>query len=384
MAHIFKYKMGSEFGVITLTHKEMFYIQSLTSVKKSKNPVSLIKSILLVILFRKKIIKLIETLKTNYLVGVHWGWYFNNIKSPDWVDFHLAEESTCTFTNDVKRINLNSSKFIPKSISSKPKQEKFWDILCVAKSSKVKKLDEFLLSIRKIYDRGYSYKVLLLIASNLKEPDNLFYNDIFNDYNKLFSPSEKELFTIIKTHPKTGFQGLSYTTLGHFYRQSKVFALFSELEGVAKVIKEAQFSGLPIVLYSKFKGGGQDYVNKNNSITFDSYENAYLSLINAVENYTSFNIDLKSISNELDESININKLKNGIKNIYKDLNLKWETDLINTDFLNRRLPAHFYEPFTIPWAKDEEFRYKSTDILSIKMLKNFIHHVSNYQYYKQN
>jgi len=57
---------------------------------------------------------------------------------------------------------------------------------------------------------------------------------------------------------------------------------------------------------------------------------------------------------------------------YASKGLKFDEELINTDNLNRRLPAHFYDPISVPWASNSKFRFITTDITNVLMLRSFL------------
>ncbi|MEP3277385.1 MAG: glycosyltransferase [Stappiaceae bacterium] len=249
--------------------------------------------------------------------------------------------------------------------------EKYWDIICVSKSVRYKKLNLFLNTVRKIYDTGNKYRILLIVASNKNENTERFYTNIHDDYQKMFNNDEREYFSIIRTHPETGFQGFSYELISHFYNQSKVFTLFSAKEGQSKAIKEAQLCGLPVVVYKDLVGGGRAYLTDNvNALFFDAYESAHTTLIEAVENCHNFKINYDQIHQEIGEEPSLGKLKDRLVTLYAQNNQKFDGELINTDCLNRRLPAHYFDA-SVTWASTPEYRFKTTDIVDFGMLENF-------------
>lgn len=119
------------------------------------------------------------------------------------------------------------------------------------------------------------------------------------------------------------------------------------------------------------EGGSRDYLNSSNSILFDDYANAHISLIKAVENYQSFSIDANEIRKDLGEKHSIDKLHDYFGEIYSLKGMVYDRQLINTDNLNRRLPAHYYNK-DIVWANGSGYRFKTTDITSKSMFDNFL------------
>ena len=372
MAHIFKYPENGCKGIIVLTHKEFRNLECPERIKNREmlNFFSLFNKLK----ERKKIKDVFKSSLSNvrdkYFIGVHWGFFYDNVKTPDWVDFHLCAKGTAKFLGSPYIIPLNSANFTPKIMEEGKQEDKYWDIICVARNSKNKNYEILMKEIRKLYDKGYFYKILFLIATNGNESKKKYYVDIFKDYNNLFDSKEKEIFTIIKTHPDTGFQGLSYTVLSWFYKKSKVFTLFSQKEGQSKVIKEAQLCGLPVVVKSDLIGGGRDYLDKSNSVLFDNFENAHMALISAVENHRDFSINTNALLNEIGETKSIERLKEYFKDLYSKNGMDFDGELINLDNLNVRLPAHYFSS-DISWASDEKYKFTTTDIMNSTMLKKF-------------
>ena len=223
---------------------------------------------------------------------------------------------------------------------------------------------QFLKSIKTIYKQGYKFRVLLIIASDISENDKVFDNGLLEYFNATFSIEEKTFVTVLKTDPKIGSKGLPLETIAHFYNQSKIFTIFSQEEGESRVIKEAQLCGLPVVVKSDIRGGGADYLNHKNSLTFNDYDCAADVLIQAVKEFDKFELDLKELREEIGEVNNIEKLKDYFSNIFARNDLQFDGDLINTDNLNWRLPAQFSDD-TTPWARGEKYRFKTSDVLTI-------------------
>ena len=373
MAHIFKYPSKSSKGIIIFTHKELnlFKVKFKLDRNILYNPIYFIKKNISDLILKNKFKQLIVKIKENYFIGVHWGWHSQNIETPWWVDFHMTSPNTVTFKGNPFQIPLSSAHFTPSVMKKRADINKYWDIICVAKSHKNKNYSKLLQSIRKIYDFKKNYKILFVIASNKDEEKNYFYENIFDYYYNNFSSRERELFTVIKTHPDTGFQGFSYTFLSYLYNSSKVFTLFSEIEGSSKVIKEALLCGLLIVVKKNLKGGGTDYLSKKNTFFFDKYENAHLSLVDAVSHYDDYKFEDDMLKKNICEKNSIAELKKYFKKIYQNKKMNFDGNLINVDNLNRRLPAHYYDVSTVPWASETKFRYQTTDISNKKMFLKF-------------
>lgn len=363
MAHIFKYPEGGNKGILVLTHKELKWLQFNFRKKEIFNPYLLISK-----KFQSRKVKTyINHIKEKYFIGIHWGHFHENVVTPDWVSFHMSALGTCTFVGDPIVIPLSSANFTPRIMAPK-RIDKYWDIITVAKNIKVKRFDILINEIRKIFDLGYKYRVLFVIASNKVEHQDKFYSNILDDYFELFSDEERERFTIIKTHPNMGFQGFSYTFLAHLYNQSKIFTIFSQQEGECRVIKEAQMCGLPIVVKSDMIGGGRDYLNSNNSVLFNEYSEAHHALIEAVETVEKFEVDFEQLKEVLGEKASIESLKKYFSDLYKSNDQEFDGSLVNLDNLNRRLPSHYFDA-SIVWANHPKYRFSTTDVVTLDMFR---------------
>ena len=375
MAHIFKYPENNNKGIIIFTHKEMNYFKNYIFLKGTilksiiKIPLHLIERVY----FKKKL----KRLKKKYFIGVHWGWKTNNEKIPLWVDFCMSSKGNCSFDRDVFFIPQASRNYVPKIMKPDLKVKKNWDIIFVGKNKKLKKIQEFLQEVRKIYDIGYKYKILIIVSSNKREHSRGFNKHMLNYYFENFSSKERENITVLKLDYEIGYMGMAYTPLSYLYQSSKVFSIFSPYEGGCKVIHEALLCGLPVVVYNKLKGGGRDYLNKNNSVQFSNYDVAHKSLIEAVENYKKYIPNVKKLRLELGEEESLKNFKKHISELYRKKNSKFDGNLINTDSLCNRLPAHFSSKDDLFWINSKKLRHNTADIDNIISFKKLFAHLLN-------
>lgn len=366
--HIAKNSSNESKGILVITHKELSYLSVNIQVRK-KNILRILFYPLF--LFQRALYKrLMMKLSEKYVIGVHWGWKSDVTTSPDWVSFHMAAPGTANILDGKFQVPLNSANFTPKVMKNKH-YAKIWDLISVSKSAKGKNIDRLFTSIREIYDLGLNIKVVLVVASNLKEPSNRHYTDILFDYNRIFSEAERENFVLIKTDPKTGFKGLSTDFLADLMNLSKIFTLFSQVEGESRAIKEAQLCGLPVVVKSDLMGGGRDYLNEANSMLFDDYSDASKVIVNAINNHDKFHVSQDEMDSQLSEEENIDKLTDYFKSLYEKLELDYAGGLVNTDSLARRLPAHF-NGNDIYWARGKEYQFKTTDIIGPRTFYGFL------------
>jgi glycosyltransferase involved in cell wall biosynthesis len=281
----------------------------------------------------------------------------------------MGAESTVKFTGEQPfRIPFNSRAFLSKGLYPDPSIKKHWDIINVSRNAHVKRLDVFLMAIRKLYDLGYNYKVLLVVPSTTIESPSTHHIDIVEKYDMMFNKVEKNNFTLLRLSRDLGFLGISPSTIEYFYKSSKIFNLLSSAEGESRVIHEALLCGLPIVCYSGLLGGGRDYLNSENSIQFDDYNKVHESFIEGIENYSKYNVDADHLANQLREDKTLKQLKTYFSELYNN----FDGELINTDELCLRLPGHYLD---VPWNIGRE-NSKTADIRSIEQLKLFVGELS--------
>jgi len=348
MAHIFKHPSTSNKGIIIFTHKEIkffskgfkktrfgFFNSIVDRIYKNKDYKKYFKS---------KLTKLSE----NYFLGIHYGWEHSNETAYPLIDFYMAGEGTVTFAknHDVFSIPLCSRNFMSKNFQPAD-NKKFWDIVCVSRAANFKNLDKLLHAVKKIYESGQNYKVLLIVPPSHSEKN--VYVNLMADYMSMFDTKEKQLFTIIKLSKEMSFLGMPQDSLIHFYQSSKVFTLFSRLEGESRVISEALLCGLKVVAFKGLRGGGLDYLNQGNSFLFDSYETAETTLISAVKDFDQGNrAKLTDNQEELKEVNSLHKIKSAFKKLYKEHDLEFDEVLTNTNRLDLRLPGHYHD---VSWSR---------------------------------
>jgi len=367
MAHIFKHPTKTEKGIVVFTHKEMNWffphkrkrlLKSLFGENKGKKIVELIGSFV----FSNKIKQSFHEIKKDYFVGVHYGWDISRSGLFQDCDFIMAQKSNLPESNNFFKIPLSARSFTP-SFFKKQEIEKKWDIICISRSTNFKNLDIFLKSIRKIFDKGFKYKILLINPASKSANRFTSYKNLMIDYMNMFSEKERQDFTIMQL--KEGM-ALSQQSMPFFYNASKVFGLFSKLEGDNRTTAEALMCGLTLVVFRNLKGGAADYLDEENSVFFDSFEDIDEALIEAVENYQKLNKYSENLREFLSEEYSIKKLSVYFEQLYNRNGQEFDGSLINTDRLSLRLPAHLS---TVEW---NEKHHITTDISSRKQLQKFL------------
>lgn len=372
MAHIFKLPKDGNKGILVFTHKEMRYFFRPTKPLSKKRPSTYVPFVINSVYnqYRKAphFTKEINELRKNYFIGVHFGWHHTEFPELEFADFLMAGKGTIDFTppSHIVEIPLNSRNFISSRFDDLNYNKKFWDIICVARAARFKNLDLLLKSVKKLNQtEGKFHKVLLIIPPNANENPKTFYTNIVEDYYNWFEETERNQITIMKLSKDLSLLGMPQDSLIHFYNASKVFTLFSEKEGESRVIAEALLCGLPVVVKSDLEGGGRDFLNKKNAVYFDTFETAHIAFKEAIDKHDTLKDGTTTLKESLRDDYTIPILKDYFKTLYQKHQMTFDGELLNLDYLDRRLPAHTH---SVPWAIN---RFTTADITSFEQFDIF-------------
>ncbi|WP_425395011.1 glycosyltransferase [Aeoliella sp.] len=317
-------------------------------------------------------IKITPAITQRYLVGIHFGWVQPaGFRLPPWASFYFAHDGLVQ-NQHAYRIPLVSANFTPDYFVPNPEVPKYWDLIYIARNSRHKKLEEFFQCVRNIYDAGRDYKVLLICRTDgTNSNSTIAFRDLAGTYYRLFSPAERERFTLLGLSSELRYLGMSQRQLVYFYQSSKVATLFSSREGTPKMISEALLCGLPVVVNRSLEGGGRRHLNKSNSVQFSGYSNAHLAVIEAVENHRQLQPSSQRMRGVLSEEFSLPKLIDYLRELHELHGKRFDGELINLDRLNLRLPAHLVDD--IPWATDSSM---TSDIVSQSQWRIFLDHIT--------
>jgi glycosyl transferase family 1 len=316
MAFILKRPVGQSKGVAMFTHKERALLN----------------------LSAPLIGEALRRLRERYVVGMHWGFYAVDVPTMSAVDFHLAKASTVQFRSpsEVRALPFNSSMFTPEYFRQQPQAAKHWDIISVTRSAKFKNTDQLLDALRIVYDeRPKTHTLVICTASPVPDPvrEDL---GIWQKYEASFDELERERFKLVMTNG--ALFPFSRRDVAFFYQSSRVFTLFTETEGVAKVVNEALLCGLPVVIKEGFKGGGADYLTAANSRRFSSAAEGAQALLSLLGG-EPVQFDTEALASEVSETRSVKRFERALTQLFYDLGLPYEGELDAVD-LSRKLPAH--------------------------------------------
>lgn len=317
MAFVMKQPCGSSKGIIILTHKEGILLRSrLGCVRRA-----------------------IRALKERYLLGMHWGFYLDSVPYTDAIDFDLAADSILARRCNprVPGINLISRNFVPDMFQPDAAVRKQWDVLTVSNNVRFKRLDQFLRTMRLVYDQRPQTRCLLVAPEDPKASPGRWYTELMDDYARLFSADEQARFDVMLLKRGSRMHPLTQETLAFLLQASKVFTLFSDREGGSKAISESLVSGVPVVVKRTLEGGGRDYLDEYNSRQFDTIEEAATCLLDLIDHGSTFDRD--SMARQLSQTYTAATLKDQLSRVFEVCDVPFEGEL-DLEGLDRKLPSH--------------------------------------------
>ena len=330
MAHIFKHKSENQNGIVVISHQEAY-----RAFEGHRDIVQKIKS-------------------KGYFIGVHYGGLSIGALYPDFADFFMGRPSVTDISVNYPHsfaVPVVSSNFTSTVFKKDPEVKKYWDIINisinVSRAGKIKRLDIFLREVKKIYDKGYKYKILLVCPKRHEETPEDHFTNIEDVYYSMFTKEERQLFTLMRLDENLEFKGLSKTQLAFFYQSSKVSTLFSTCEGSPGVVAESLLCEVPVVVHGHQSGSGRDCLDTKNSVYWYDDNLAHEALIQAVENYDKSEFNMDIMYDNYREDYGLEKLKGYFTKLYANHGQEFDGELINTDDLVSRLPSHYTD---LPWV----------------------------------
>lgn len=347
MAHIFKYPTESNKGIIVFTHKEWPWL--LQNAQSTLND-----------------------LKQYFFLGWNQGTYFGNIQMPPIVDFAFTSPNCLTFPDNgnTENIELLDRNFINSDFTDLGISNRHFDFICVARSIKLKNIPSFMKALRKSYDNGNRYRTLLVIPTAENETAEKYDVDIVEQYKNLFNHEERKNITMLRLSAELGFLGISPQTLNWFYNNSKVLYIGSDSEGGCRVVHEALLAGCDVLYWKHHRGALRDYLNDDNSVAFESYDDIEPHLSKVIGDWDYSEGKGSNYDELLSENYTIEKLTPYFDKLYKKHNQIFDGNLINCDNLGNRLPAHYLD---VSWNHPVD---PTADIKTIEQLSEFLNYLN--------
>lgn len=316
MAIVLKPVSGESKGLVVFTHKERRFLDENAPVLGDE----------------------IRRLRRHFVVLMHWGSHFEKPPLLPAVDAHVCRDSAVVFPDPaVRRIPMNSAMFTPEYF--RPRNlEKQWDVISVTRPLRQKRTGELFACLRHLFDRRPRTTAFVLSVGPAAMDDPRYENDLYERYVAMFNEAERERFTFLSVRSKAMFP-FSRRDIAFFYNASRVFTLFSDMEGESRVIKEALMCGLPVLVKRHLLGGGRDFLTDENSALFSNAEDGAERLCDMLDRPDRFRVDARAIADEVGEVANVPRFEAAVRALYAELGVPF-TGTLDTVDLSRKLPAH--------------------------------------------
>jgi hypothetical protein len=287
----------------------------------------------------------------DWIFGIHVQGDISFLDSfPDqpWIDFILSPNSSASVFSNVahKMVNLGAANFQEHSQNT----IKINDIIIVSRASKIKRLFESLLIIKKLFQLKPDLSVIVCVPDERINKNKLQYKKLnlddrfFNETKNVFSANELSKISFISSSRDSfGNFPLSDNFLNLILSQSRMLMLTSIKEGAPRAITQALVNNTVVALANDMQHDLKSFLNSANCIEIpmnDFHKSA--SLINdALSTLGDFDVTA-SKKNFL--SINSSKLLINSINSITDLNLIFDNSW-NLDSLDKNLAMHGEKAF---------------------------------------
>jgi len=225
MATIIKAAHGDNRGVVTFTTQERDQV----------------------ILRDDRVKRQLADLKGRWIVGLHHNWHDDGFRYDPLFDFSMAGEGDLREAEGrpFPLIPMDACNFSP-AVFKQGGEDKFWDVLFVARPVGFKGFDHLFETIRGLYDRNHLFRVLCIAPVPPEHQKDEISGNARASYESMFSGAERHRFTLLTLGFDYPFP-FDLETLAHFYRSSRVFAHFAPDERRCRVAAYAWAAGLPVV-----------------------------------------------------------------------------------------------------------------------------------------
>ena len=319
MACILKTPIATSKGVITFTTQEWRVICSSSSLTAELN-----------------------SLRSKYVLGLHFNWHDYKFDPPQEFDFFMAGEDDLRPVNDkpYRLLPMDACNFTPSEYHPVDHNSRYWDVLLVGNPVYFKRPEIALQTIRDLFNKSNRPLNVLYVCPIPKYSfwdENTVLYDIREYYESLFSLEERSRFTLLTTSFDSP-NPFDRRTLSVFFKNSKVFLHCATEERRCRIAAYAWCAGLPVVAYPCV--GSLLPANLRTPTGFYNIENDKdyaAKLITAIENSSKF--DSTPYRSVLSEDFAVTTLKNELIKIFDELSLPFEGNILGKN-LDRRLGWH--------------------------------------------
>ena len=211
--------------------------------KKNKGILSVTTSELDQIMRKGDLVDEALEIKKSYYLGLHYNWHPVDFEISSDFDFHFLESKDAIFLKGHEPLlEMDACNFTPTCFSN-TRNNPIWDVLIVGRVASFKRPFKTIETLRELFDKGHLLKTLWICPMDLEKPED---RSLVNAYESMFSQSEKELFTLLNPQANYPFT-FSREELSLFYRSSRSFVHFADVETRCRVAAYAFCAGIPVI-----------------------------------------------------------------------------------------------------------------------------------------
>jgi hypothetical protein len=211
--------------------------------KKSKGILSISTSELDQIMRNGYLVNEALEIKKSYYLGLHHNWHPVDFEISSDFDFHFLESKDAIFLKgNEPLLEMDACNFTPTCFSN-TRNNPIWDVLIVGRTANFKRPFKTIETLRELFDKGHLLRTLWICPMDLEKPED---RSLVKAYESMFSQSEKELFTLLNPQANYPFT-FSREELSFFYRSSRSFVHFADVETRCRVAAYAFCAGIPVI-----------------------------------------------------------------------------------------------------------------------------------------
>ena len=269
---------------------------------------------------------------------MHFGWFDNKITDLNYVNFFFSDFKVTPLLNKKKTLGFNSSYFVG-NVFQYSNSKKIYDICFISRLTKQKRILDFLLKIKPIFQKKKNLKIIMVLPDEDINFNFSKYKNFKNDFFKIFTHQERRQFDII-TSKYNAPMSLDENLISKIYNMSKIFVHNSVIEGNPRTVVEALCCGLPSIIPVPSELGNfpknTSELYKYNLNKKNSFEKIIMKLLFKKINFKKNSHQNMKLYSNIENS---KKLK---KKLLKNLGHKYTSQVksfLNLN-LNRVLPGH--------------------------------------------
>jgi hypothetical protein len=281
---------------------------------------------------------LLGDMKEDWVIGMHYN--SPQPEHPSIFDFAITAPNFVDDLNGRKLIPIDAGRLAPPCFGP-TSREKHWDVLSVSRCTHRKNVEFFMKAIKKLYNSGYEYRVLLVTTVPERQKER-YPSDPEGMYMDLFTKEERNRFTFLPLYHDLPFP-FDRDTLAEFFKSSRVFVHPATAEGGR--IRNAGYawaSEMPVVGMNLFHPDLEEHGLKHPPTYYEaeSYDEIPDRIIDAVEDYHDSIPDLRDARELFSITYTADRLRSEFRDLFQQLGEDFTDEKFYLDDIDVRIARH--------------------------------------------